>query len=190
MDIAEKKVAIVIDNYFEEAEFTEPLKALKDAALEVTVIGVSSKDLQSMQHAKLSSEYQADVLLGQADPDDYDALVLPGGAMNADTLRMNQTARDWAKYFLDKGKPVAAICHAPWLLVSAGCVKGRTLTSFWTIQDDIRNAGGTWQDSSVVIDGTLITSRKPDDLPDFCDALLKMLQEQHNEQLNKEVYDA
>jgi protease I len=190
MDIAEKKVAILIDNYFEEAEFTEPFKALKNAAVEVAVIGASSKSLRAMQHAEPSTSYQADILLDEASAADYDALVLPGGALNADTLRMNKKARQWVNYFLENGKPLAVICHAPWLLVSAGCVQGRTLTSFWTIQDDIRNGGGEWQDSSVVIDDTLITSRKPDDLPEFCDALLTMLQEQHNEQLNKEVYDA
>jgi protease I len=189
MDIAEKKVAILVDNYFEEAEFTEPLKALKNAAVEVAVIGVSSKSLQAMKHAELSGTYQADVLLKEAQAEDYDALVLPGGAMNADTLRMDQTAREWVKYFLAQGKPLAVICHAPWVLVSADCVNGRNVTSFWTIQDDIRNAGGKWQDSSVVIDETLITSRKPDDLPEFCEALLSMLQSQHNEQLNKEVYN-
>lgn len=189
MDIAEKKVAILVDNYFEEAEFTEPLKALKNAAVEVAVVGASSKTLQSMQHAKLSATYQADILLEDADAEDYDGLVLPGGAMNADTLRMNEAAREWVRRFLDQGKPLAVICHAPWVLVSAGCIKGRDVTSFWTVQDDIRNGGGNWQDAPVVIDGTLITSRKPDDLPDFCNALLEMLQTQHDDQLDKEVYD-
>lgn len=190
MDIAEKKVAILVDNYFEEAEFAEPLKALKNAAVEVAVVGVSSKSLQAMQHAEQSNKYQADLLLKEASAEDYDALVLPGGAMNADTLRMDETAREWVRYFLKEDKPLAVICHAPWVLVSAGCAKDRKLTSFWTIQDDVRNAGGQWQDSSVVIDKTLITSRKPDDLPEFCDALLSMLEEQHNKQLDKEVYDA
>lgn len=189
-DIAEKKVAILVDNYFEQSEFTEPLKALKEAAVNVTVIGAGSKDLQAMEHANLGDLFQADITLDEADRDDYDALVLPGGALNADTLRMNTVARDWVRQFMDQGKPLAVICHAPWLLVSADRAKNRRLTSYYTIQDDIRNAGGDWVDQEVVIDGSLITSRKPDDLPAFCEALITMLQKQHEEQLTREVYNA
>lgn len=189
-DIAEKKVAILVDNYFEQSEFTMPLKMLKDAAVEVTVIGTESKDLQAMKHAKLGDAFQADITSDEATGDDYDALVLPGGALNADRLRMDETARIWATEFLQAGKPVAVICHAPWVLVSADCIKGRTLTSYYTIQDDIRNAGGNWVDQEVVIDGSLITSRSPDDLPAFCEALIAMLQRQHEEQLTKDVYNA
>src|SRR5690242_4704421 len=109
-DIAEKKVAILVDNYFEQSEFTEPLKALKEAAVNVTVIGVGSKDLQAMEHANLGDLFQADITLDEADGDDYDALVLPGGALNADTLRMNTVARDWVRQFMDQGKPLAVIC--------------------------------------------------------------------------------
>lgn len=189
-DIAEKKVAILVDNHFEQAEFTEPLKELKNAAVEVTVIGASSKDLQAMQHAELGDLFQADLTLDEADSDNYDALVLPGGALNADTLRMNETARAWVRHFMDKEKPLAVICHAPWVLVSADLVKDRKLTSYYTIQDDVRNAGGEWTDQEVVIDGSLITSRKPDDLPAFCEALIAMLQKMHEEQLTREVYNA
>lgn len=189
-DIAEKKVAILVENHFEQSEFTEPLKALKNAAVEVTVIGATLKDLQAMEHAELGDLFQADITLDEADDSDYDALVLPGGAFNADKLRMNETARVWVRHFMDEGKPLAVICHAPWVLASADKVKGRRLTSYYTIQDDIRNAGGEWVDQEVVIDGSLITSRKPDDLPAFCEALIAMLQKQHEEQLTREVYNA
>lgn len=188
-DIAEKKVALLVDDYFEQPEFTEPLQALKNAAVTVTVVGTKSKDLHGMQHAQPGDKFQADVTLDEVDAEDYDALVLPGGAINADHIRMNEEARNWVRDFLEAGKPVAAICHAPWLLVSADCVDGRKLTSYYTIQDDIRNAGGEWVDEEVVIDGTLITSRNPDDLPAFNKALIDMLQQQHDAQLNKEVYD-
>ena len=190
IDIAEKKVAILVDNHFEQSEFTEPLQALKNVAVDVTVVGASTKDLHAMNHANVGDLFQADITLDEADCGAYDALVLPGGALNADTLRMNAAARDWVRQFMDQGKPLAVICHAPWLLVSADMVKHRRLTSYYTIQDDIRNAGGEWIDQEVVIDGSLITSRKPDDLPAFCEALIAMLQKQHEEQLTREVYNA
>lgn len=189
-DIAEKKVAILVDNHFEQSEFTEPLKELKNAAVEVTVIGATSKDLRAMEHAEPGDPFQADITLDEADSNDYDALVLPGGALNADKLRMNEAARTWVRHFMDQGKPLAVICHAPWILVSADCIKDRRLTSYYTIQDDVRNAGGEWVDQEVVIDGNLITSRKPDDLPAFCEALIALLQKQHEEQLTREVYNA
>ncbi len=189
-DIAEKKVAILVDNYFEQAEFVEPLKALKGVAATVTVIGAEGKDLQALQHAAFGDRFQADVTLDEVSSSDYDALVLPGGAMNADRLRMNKAAQTWVQDFLETHRPLAAICHAPWVLVSADRVRGHKLTSYYTIQDDIRNAGGDWQDSEVVIDGNLITSRKPDDLAAFTNALITMLQKQHEEQLTREVYDA
>jgi protease I len=111
------------------------------------------------------------MLLANADPDMYDALILPGGVVNADYLRMNQRARDWATQFTDEGKLIAAICHAPWLLVSADLVEGRRITSYYTLQDDIRNAGAEWIDQPVILDGNLITSRQPDDLPAFIEAI-------------------
>jgi len=175
MDIAGKKVAILVDTYFEQSEFEEPLRALKDAGAEVTVIGASTKDLQALQHVEKGDTFTADLVLADATSDDYDALVLPGGVVNADHLRVNEMAQEWVRDFLDSNKPLAAICHAPWLLVSADVVDGRTLTSFHTLQDDIENAGGSWVDKEVEVDGSLITSRKPDDLPAFSDALIRML---------------
>lgn len=189
MDIAEKKVAILVHDYFEEAEFTEPLKALKNAAVEVTVVSASQRDLHALKHVDHGGTYQADALLDEVEFDDYDALVLPGGAINADALRMDERAREWVQHCIDEQKPLAVICHAPWVLVSADVVDGRKLTSYYTIQDDIRNAGGEWEDSEVVVDEKLITSRNPDDLPAFNDALLSMLQDDHDKQLNEEVYN-
>jgi protease I len=178
-NVAGKKVAILVHNYFEQDEFEEPLTALKDAGVITTVITANDDLLLfGMHHADVGGKFQADILLSEADPDDYDGLVLPGGVINADALRVVEDAQDWAVDFLDSGKPVAVICHAPWLLVSADAVEGRRLTSYFTLQDDIQNAGGEWVDQAVVVDDNLITSRKPDDLPAFCEAILNMLSEE------------
>lgn len=179
-DLTGKKVAVLVDNYFEEAEFTEPIKALKEAGATVEVIAASPEEgkVQAMQHAELSDKYDFDKTLDEADINDYDALMLPGGAINADALRMQDKARSWVKTVLDGGKPLAVICHAPWVLASAGVADGKRLTSFFTIQDDLKLAGADWVDEEVVVDGNLITSRKPDDLPAFNNELIAMLQEQ------------
>jgi protease I len=171
-----KRVAILVDNYFEQAEFEAPLQALEDSDIQVEVVAASQKDLTALQHVDKGGNFTADRLLQDAEAADYDALVLPGGAVNADCLRMNQKARQWVNDFMDASKPIAAICHAPWLLVSADAVEGRRLTSYYTLQDDIRNAGGEWADFPVLVDRNLITSRQPDDLPQFCEALLEALE--------------
>lgn len=177
MDLADKKVAILVHNYFEQPEFVRPLQALKDAGAEVHVVSASGeKQLQGLNHADKGDSFQADLLLNDADPTAYDALVLPGGAINADHLRMVEGAREWVRGYTEAGKPLAVICHAPWVLASSGVARGRHLTSFFTIQDDLRNAGADWTDEEVVIDGNLITSRNPDDLPAFCSALVGALQ--------------
>jgi protease I len=175
MDISDKNIAVLVDNYFEQAEFEEPIKALRDAGAEVTVITIGEKELTGMNHIEKGDSFQADLKLKNASSDDYDALVLPGGAINADSLRLNNEAQLWVDDFLNSDRPIAAICHAQWLLVSADAVHGRHLTSYHTIQDDILNAGGDWVDRSVVVDGNLITSRQPDDLPEFNEALINML---------------
>lgn len=180
MNIAGKHVAVLVHNYFEQAEFEEPISALKDAGAEVTIIAVNKKTLQGLNHTDKGDAFEADLLLEQASSGDYDALVLPGGAINADQLRVIGAAQDWVKDFLDAGKPVAAICHAPWLLVSADEVAGRRLTSYHTLEDDIVNAGGDWVNEPLIIDGNLITSRKPDDLPQFNDAIIEMLGRQQS----------
>jgi protease I len=177
-DLAGKRVAILVDNFFEEDEFTGPLKALKEAGAKVDVIAAESENgqVQALRHADKGKLYQIDKTLDEADIEDYDALVLPGGAMNADSLRMQDKARTWAKRIVHQGKPLAAICHAPWVLASAGLARGRTMTSFFTIQDDLRDAGATWVDKEVVIDGNIITSRMPADVPAFNDALISMME--------------
>lgn len=175
-ELTGKHVAILVDDYFEEVELTEPLKALQDAGADVDIISTDSDDIRGMHHAELAALHHVDKSLDTAEMEDYDALVLPGGAINADSLRMNETARGWIKHCMRDKKPLAAICHAPWALASAGVTKGKHLTSFSTIQDDMRNAGADWSDEEVVIDGNLITSRKPDDIPAFNSALISLLQ--------------
>jgi protease I len=171
MNITTKKIAILVDNYFEQAEFEQPLHRLKEARVAVTVISVETTKLQALNHVKSGDIFTADALLDEIQFDDYDALLLPGGVVNADKLRMNDKAREWVKHFIDEHKLIAAICHAPWLLVSADVVEGRRLTSYYTLQDDIRNAGAEWVNHDAVLDGNLITSRNPDDIPAFMAAI-------------------
>jgi len=175
MDINGKHVAILVDDYFEQSEFEEPISLLKDAGAEITVIGVNQLDITGLNHAEKGDKFTADILLSQATSIDYDAVLLPGGVVNADSLRMNIDAQDFVNDFLSGGKPTALICHAPWILVSADLAEGRRLTSYNTIKDDIINAGGDWVNEPVVVDMNLITSRQPEDIPDFTYALIKML---------------
>jgi protease I len=171
-----KKVAVVATDYFEEAELTEPVKALREAGATIEVIAPKSGEIKGLKHVEPGQNVKVDKTLDEANADDYDALVLPGGAVNADHLRMEQKARDFVIKMMDEqNKPTAVICHAPWLLVSARLARGKKLTSYYTIQDDMRNAGANWVDEEVVIDGNLITSRKPDDLPAFNRALIEAL---------------
>lgn len=174
-DITAKNVAILVDNYFEEVEFTSPKEALEQAGAIVTVVSTGEESLQGMNHAELANIFMPDLTIADVVFEDYDMLVLPGGAINADSLRMNEKAREWVQYCIENSVPLAAICHAPWLLASADVVDGMQLTSYFTIQDDLRNAGADWVDKKVVIDGHVITSRKPDDLPAFNEAIIKML---------------
>jgi protease I len=175
-DLSGKKIAVLATDYFEEAELTEPVKALKDAGAQVEIIAPKSGEIKGLKHVEPGQAVKVDKTLDEANPADYDALVLPGGAVNADKLRTVQTARDFVSKMMDEmGKPTAVICHAPWLLVSAGLARGRKLTSYFTIQDDMRNAGADWTDEEVVVDGNLITSRQPDDIPAFNEALIKAL---------------
>jgi len=166
---------MLVDNYVEQAELEVPLRFLEDNGAEVTIISSAEQDIQGLNGQEPGDIFQADLLLDEADPSDYDALVIPGGVVNADKLRMVTKAREWVNDFMDNGKLIAAICHAPWLLVSADMVEGRRLTSYASLQDDVRNAGGEWINQKVVIDNNLITSRQPDDLDDFNKAILAWL---------------
>ncbi|MDB5170417.1 MAG: intracellular protease, PfpI family [Candidatus Saccharibacteria bacterium] len=175
-DITGKRVAVLVDDYFEQAELTGPVRTLREAGALVDIIAPDDGEVHGMNHAVVADTFQTDRSIDDVKTDEYDALVLPGGAINADTLRMNIKARIWVKKFMDDNKPLAVICHAPWVLISAGVADGRKLTSYWTIQDDLRNAGAIWSDQEVVIDGNLITSRQPDDVPAFTQALIAQLE--------------
>jgi len=161
------KIAILVDDLFEQAELAEPKKALEAAGATVDIVSPKGPTVTGMKHNDKGDSFQVDVPLDQARPQDYDGLVLPGGVVNADTLRTGEAAQAFAKAFDAAGKPIAVVCHGAWLLISAGLVSGRTLTSWPSLQDDLRNAGATWVDREVVCDGNWTSSRKPDDLPAF-----------------------
>ncbi|HEY5288346.1 MAG TPA: type 1 glutamine amidotransferase domain-containing protein [Solirubrobacteraceae bacterium] len=152
----------------EEVELTEPWKAIKDAGATPRLIAPESGEIQAFNHLDKSSTYTVDQALEDADPDEYDALVLPGGVANPDQLRIDERAIQFVQQIFAAGKPVGVICHGPWTLVEADLVHGRKLTSWPSLQTDIRNAGGEWVDEEVVVDEGLVSSRKPDDLPAFC----------------------
>lgn len=176
VDLSGKKVAVVATDYFEEAELTEPVKALRNAGAEVDIIAPHNGEIKGVKHVDPGKSVKVNKTLDDADPADYDGLVVPGGAVNADHLRMEKKARDFITKIMDElGKPTAVICHGPWLLASAGLARGKKLTSYFTIQDDMRNAGADWVDQEVIQDGNLITSRNPDDIPAFNKALISAL---------------
>jgi protease I len=162
-----KRVAILATDGVEQVELTEPRKALEEAGAKTTLISPRSGKIKGWQHDHWGDELDVDLELGSANPNDFDALMLPGGVMNPDHLRQDKRAVDFVKQMFQSGKPIAAICHGPWLLVEAGCVRDRTVTSWPSLQTDIRNAGGDWVDREVVTDEGLVTSRKPDDIPAF-----------------------
>lgn len=169
------KVAVLATDGFEQSELQMPVKALRDAGVSVQIIAPKAGAIQGMKHHEKGDKTQVDMELSQARPEDFDALVLPGGVANPDELRMNHEAVDFVKHFVTAHKPVAAICHGPWTLVEADAVRGKTMTSWPSLQTDLRNAGANWVDEEVAVDGNLITSRNPDDLPAFNRALLAML---------------
>lgn len=165
--LAGMRVAILATDLFEQAELIEPKKALQEAGAQVTVISPKQGEIQGVQHDKKDQKVKVDLALDQADASNFDAVLLPGGAMNADTIRMERKAQEFVKNIDQAGKPIAVICHGPWLLVSAGLVRGRRMTSYYTIQDDLRNAGADWSDETVIRDRNWVSSRKPDDIPAF-----------------------
>lgn len=173
-DLSNFRVAVLVTDGFEEVELTKPVKALKEAGARVEVLSTKSGQVQAFQHHDKGTTVSVDRTLNEAQTSEYDAVLLPGGALNADELRMEAKVQSFLQQMQQAGKPFAVICHAPWELVSANLVRGRTLTSFYTIQDDIRNAGGNWVDQEVVVDGNWVTSRKPDDLPAFNREMLNL----------------
>jgi len=172
ISLKRKKIAILATDGVEQAELTEPRKILNSAGAETVLVSPSEGEIQAMNHRDKGDKLTVDLSLGKADPNDYDALLLPGGVTNPDELRTLPQAVRFVKSFLRNGKPVAAICHGPWMLVEADEVRGRTLTSWPSLKTDIRNAGGNWVDREVVQDGSLTTSRKPADIPAFVRQML------------------
>ena len=166
-DLTGKKVAILVDEGYEQVELVKPRRALDKAGAQTQVVSPQEGEVRGWNMKKWGKYVAVDVRLDDADPEAYDALLLPGGVMNPDKLRINPKAIEFVKHFFDANKPVAAICHAPWTLVEADVIKGRTLTSWPSLRTDIRNAGGNWVDEEVVTDMGLVTSRKPDDIRAF-----------------------
>ncbi|HEX2972302.1 MAG TPA: type 1 glutamine amidotransferase domain-containing protein [Tepidisphaeraceae bacterium] len=162
-----KKIAILVTDGFEQVEMTEPRKALEEAGAGTDLIAPHAGQVKGWQHDHWGDEFPVDVPLDQANADDYDALVLPGGVMSPDKLRIDDRALHFVRAFFEAGKPVAAICHGPWTLIDAGVTCGRRLTSYETLQTDLKNSGANWVNQEVVEDNGLITSRKPADLPAF-----------------------
>lgn len=173
-----KRVAFLATDGVEEVEYTEPRSTAERAGAQVELISIKPGSIQSMQQdINKGNMYPVDRTVSQANPDDYDALVLPGGVVNPDRLRMNREAVAFALAFFAQAKPVAAICHGPWTLVEADVLGGRTVTSFPSLRTDIVNAGGIWVDAEVTVDSGLVTSRSPSDLPAFCGQMVEEISE-------------
>ncbi|MEP6670325.1 MAG: type 1 glutamine amidotransferase domain-containing protein [Chthoniobacter sp.] len=167
LELEQKRVAILAADGFEQVELEKPMKALEEAGATVSIVSPKKGKIQGMNHADKGDQFDVDLPLEHANAEDFDALLIPGGLMNPDELRSTPAAVDFVRAFAQAGKPIAAICHAPWVLIEAGLVKGRRLTSWPAIQSDIKNAGGQWVDEEVVVDNGLVTSRKPADIPAF-----------------------
>lgn len=180
-----KKVAILAADYFEQVELTKPRDALEEAGAEVKIVSPKSGQIQGMNHADKGDKVDVDLTLDEADPDDFDALMIPGGTMNPDTLRSTPAALEFTRHFFQAGKPAAVICHGPWVLADAGLARGRKLTSWPAIQMDLKNAGAEWVDEEVVVDNGLVTSRKPDDIPAFNRKMIEEFAEGKHSQQGK-----
>lgn len=172
-----KKVAILTENGFEEVELTSPKKALEDAGAEVDIVSPQQGEVKAWDHDHWSITLKVDVPLEKASPDNYDALMIPGGVLNPDKMRMNKQCVAFAQQFLEAGKPVAAICHGPQLLIETGLISGRNMTSYPSVKTDLENAGALWVDKAVVVDNGLVTSRSPEDLPAFNKKMLEEIKE-------------
>jgi len=184
--LRDKRVAIVATHGFEQDELTQPLKALRDAGATVDVIAPENGQIQGFRHFEKGDKVDVTRTLAEANPADYDALVLPGGLFNPDKVRMDEHALKFASAIAKAGKPLAAICHGPWILINAGLVKGRKLTSVASIRKDLENAGARWVDEEVIVDNGLVTSRTPKDLPAFNAKLIEEIAEgQHRGQAER-----
>jgi protease I len=182
-ELKNKRVAFLATDGVEQVELTEPWEAVEKAGGEPELVSLETGKIQGFNHHDKGDTFPVDKAVEEADASDYDGLVLPGGVINPDVLRMDSKAMAFVTAFFEQGKPVGAICHGPWSLVETGVVKGRTVTSWPSLKTDVRNAGGTWVDEEIVVDRGLFTSRKPDDLPAFCEKLVEELAEgRHAEQ--------
>lgn len=183
--LKEIKVAILVADGFEQSEMVEPRKALEQAGAKTTLISPNKGKVKGWKNKNWGDEFQVDKELSAVNADDFDALLLPGGVSNPDTLRMNTQAVEFVKKFAQAHKPIAAICHGPWTLINADAVKGKKLTSYASIKLDLENAGAKWIDQEVVVDDNLVTSRKPEDIPAFNQALIALFAHKHDELVKK-----
>lgn len=183
MKLENKTIAILATDGFEKSELFEPLNAVKAEGATVDIVSIKEGSIKSWDEKNWGESIPVDKLVQNAQASNYDALILPGGVINPDSLRTNEDALSFIKDFFREGKPVAAICHAPWLLISAGVIENREVTSFHSIKTDVINAGGEWRDEEVVVDSGLVTSRNPKDLPAFIDKIIEeVLEGQHENQ--------
>lgn len=180
MDVKGRRIAIIVTDGFEQIELTSPREALEKAGAKCLVLAPKGGEVQGFKHHDKADKIKVDLELGKADANDFDAVLLPGGVINGDAIRMEEKAQQFVRDIDRAGKPVMVICHGGWILVSAGLVRGHTMTSWPTLQDDIRNAGGTWQDKEVIRDRNWVSSRKPDDLPAFNRAIVELLADTAN----------
>ena len=173
----EKKAAILATDGFEQSEFEKPIEALKKEGIAVDVISLKKGTIKGWKEKNWGDEFKVDKSIDTAMSTDYDILVLPGGVINSDSLRVNELAVKFVTDFFEQGKPIAAICHAPWILIETGKLKGKLLTSYKTLKTDLINAGADWKDEEVIVDKGLVTSRSPKDLPAFCKKMIKEIKE-------------
>jgi protease I len=186
-----KRVAFLATDMLEQVELTEPWQAVKDEGAEVELVSLEDGEIQGFNHYDKADKFKVDRTVEEAQADDYDALVIPGGVGNPDTMRTDENAVQFVRGFFEQGKPVGAICHGPWMLVEAGVVRDRKVTSWPSLETDIRNAGGNWVDEEVVVDNGLVTSRKPDDIPAFNKKIVEEFCEgRHEEQAASAHSDA
>lgn len=177
-DLQGKRVAIIVTDGFEQIEMTSPREALEKAGAKGVLIAPKKGEVYAFKHHDKADRFKAELALEDARPEDFDAVMLPGGVVNADALRIDKKARQFVQAIDRAGKPIAVICHGPWLLISAGLIRGRHITSWPTLQDDLRNAGANWEDKECIRDGNLVSSRRPDDLPVFNREMVKLFAEE------------